>query len=336
MPITPFARLVTSSPAPLALPLGVYAGLEMTGRSVRAAVTDAETQAAAVLAIHDRFNAPALLTAMDLSAEAEAFGCTIRMDEDEIPTVTGRLVIDSAGVHALAVPQPGAARTGVHLDAARLLAVASRNMPGNPPVLGGVIGPFSLAGRLFGVSEALEATLADPDTITLLLDKAAEFLTAYALEFKQAGAAGVIMAEPAAGLLSPRGLARFSAPYVRRIIEAVQDETFGVMLHNCGARINHLNAVLESGAEVYHFGEPMDLPAALERVQSSVIIGGNLDPTAIFHGGDPASVAQATSSLLSAMRSVGGHFFLSSGCDLPPGTPVENLEAFFKTVVRGQ
>jgi hypothetical protein len=29
--------------------------------------------------------------------------------------------------------------------------------------MGGLIGPFSLAGRIFGVSEALEATAAEPD-----------------------------------------------------------------------------------------------------------------------------------------------------------------------------
>ncbi len=38
-------------------------------------------------------------------------------------------------------------------------------------MLGGLIGPFSLAGRLFGVSESLELTLTEPETTKALLEK---------------------------------------------------------------------------------------------------------------------------------------------------------------------
>jgi uroporphyrinogen decarboxylase len=102
------------------------------------------------------------------------------------------------------------------------------------------------------------------------------------------------MAEPAAGLLSPRGLARFSAPYVKRIVEAAQSEKFCIVLHNCGAKLAHLPKILESGAEIHHFGAPMDMASALDQVDKDVILAGNLDPTAVFHDGSPAKVtAQA-------------------------------------------
>ena len=93
-------------------------------------------------------------------------------------------------------------------------------------VLGGCIGPFSLAARIVGVSEAMELTLTEPELMHVLLEKSAEFLTAYLTSFKRAGAAGVIMAEPAAGLLSPRGLASFSSAYIRQIGIAVGDDRF--------------------------------------------------------------------------------------------------------------
>jgi hypothetical protein len=48
------------------MPIGVYAGLEITGATVRDAVTNASAQADAVLALHERFNTPVMLTAMDL------------------------------------------------------------------------------------------------------------------------------------------------------------------------------------------------------------------------------------------------------------------------------
>ena len=175
------------------------------------------------------------------------------------------------------------------------------------------------------MAEALEATLAQPETILSLLERVTPFLIDYALEFKRIGAAGVVVAEPAAGLLSPRGLARFSTPFLSRIVEAAQDESFAIVLHNCGAKLVHLDRILEAGADICHFGAPMDLPAALARAGSRAVICGNVDPTFI-HAGPPVAVHAEASRLL---RAAAGNrsFVLSSGCDLPPGTPIENVEA---------
>ncbi|NPV56100.1 MAG: methylcobamide--CoM methyltransferase [Anaerolineae bacterium] len=323
---THFANNILDRPDRFAMPIGVYAGLELTGANVRQAVTEAQAQTDAVLALHERFHTEALLTAMDLSAEAETFGCDIRMEDDDIPTVIGRRAATAAEVAALPDPLPGDLRTAVHLETARRLVES-----GKAPVFGGCIGPFSLAGRIFGVSEALEATVLEPELVLTLLQKVTCFLSGYVGAFRETGAAGVIMAEPAAGLLSPRGLARFSAAFVKQIVEAVQMPDFVIILHNCGAKLAHLPKVLESGAEVYHFGAPMDLPAALAQVDGGVILGGNLDPTAVFHSGTPEQVHRQTQELLEAVRAY-PNFFISSGCDIPPGTPIANLDAFYRTV----
>ncbi len=276
------------------MPIGIYAGLEITGATVKEAVSNPQAQAEAVLALHERFNTSFLLTAMDLSAEAEAFGCTIRMEEEEIPTVTGRLVATCEEIEKLSVPDAGEGRTTVHLTAAGNLAAHKPNFP----VLGGMIGPFSLAARLFGVSETLLLTIDDPDLLDTLLAKVTRFLKAYAKSFRDQGAAGVIMAEPAAGLLSPRALGRFSSQYVRQIVEEVQTERFTILLHNCGAKIVHLPKILEAGAEIFHFGAPMDIISALAQVDSSVILSGNLDPSSVFFAGTQEEVRQKTCFLL--------------------------------------
>jgi uroporphyrinogen decarboxylase len=324
--VTRFAQSILGHPGRLAMPIGVYAGLEITGGTVRDIVTDPKAQADAVLALHEKLRTPVLLTAMDLSAESEAFGCEIRMSPTEIPTVIGRKVTGPADLKALPAPKPGDARTAVHLEAARLIRKAVV-----APVVGCMIGPFSLAGRIFGVSEALEATALEPETVLTLLEKVVEFQIAYARAFRETGVSAVVVAEPAAGLLSPAALGRFSAPFVKRIVEGAQTRDFAIMLHNCGAKLVHLDKVLESGAEIYHFGAPMDIVAALERVAGQVILGGNLDPAAVFHGGTPESVRTATLALLDATKDH-KNFFISSGCDIPPGTPLANLEAFYKAV----
>lgn len=324
---TNLANTILNTTHRMAMPIGINAGLEITGVSVRQAVSSAQAQVEAVLALHEAFDTQFMLTAMDLSAEAEAFGCIIRMEEQEVPTVLGRLVTSSTEINQLLVPEAGAARTSIHLQAVHALA----QQAGGIPVLGGVIGPFSLASRLFGVSEALLMSLTDPEVLEALVEKATQFLSAYVAAFKEQGAAGVIMAEPSAGLLSPRGLARFSSPFVKQIIQATRSEDFTLVLHNCGAKIAHLPKILEAEAEIYHFGAPMDLPAAIAQVDSSIILSGNLDPASIFLEGRPEEVQQQTRRLLEQTAAY-GNFVISSGCDLPPHIPVENIAAFFEAV----
>lgn len=325
--MTNLRDIVESSPRPLVMPIGAYAGLALTGARVRDIVSNPDAQVAAVLALHQRLGTPFLLTAMDLSAEAEVFGCSVRLSDGDMPALTGRLVTTASEVERLTSPAPGDGRTRVHLDAAALLVGSAAATPARPatPVLGGMIGPFSLAARLFGVGEALEATLASPAIVLALLERVTPFLISYALEFRRLGAAGVIVAEPAAGLLSPGGLNRFSTPFMKRIVDAAQDPKFAVVLHNCGAKLVHLDRILECGAEMYHFGAPMDLPAALARVGGRAVIGGNVDPTFIHAG--PPSVVRAEATRLLVASAGNRDFVLSSGCDLAPGTPIENVAA---------
>lgn len=311
----------------MGMPIAVYPGAQLTGASVMDLVTNPRAQVDAVLALHERFRTPVLLTAMDLSAEAEAFGCTIRMEAAEIPTVTGRRATTAEEIRALPIPRPGDRRTGVHLKAAaRLVRLANGS-----PVLGELIGPFSLAGRIFGVSESLELSAAEPELLEELLEKTTRFVLEYARAFKQQGVHGVILAEPAAGLLSPRGLARFSSARVHRIVDELQSDDFTIILHNCGARLVHLPQILESGVAGVHFGAPMDMRAALSQAGEEVILSGNLDPSAVFRSGTRAEVRARTGELLSFAQGR-WNFIPSSGCDLPLDTPLENMDAFFETL----
>ncbi|HTR98406.1 MAG TPA: uroporphyrinogen decarboxylase family protein [Bacteroidota bacterium] len=305
--------------------MATFPGAVLEGKTVRALVTDARAQAETQIAFHNRFRTAVLMTCMDLSVEAEAFGAHVVFSDIEVPTVTGRLVTDEAGVAALGIPAVGTARTAVYLEAARLLAATGTGAP----VMAGMIGPFSLAGRLFGVGEALQATAEQPELVEELVAKTTEFLIAYSQAFRDAGAQGVIIAEPSAGLLSPRGLAKFSSPYVKKIIQAVESPGFEVVLHNCAAKALHLDAVSSSGAHIVHFGAPMDIPQALAKLPATTIVCGNIDPASVFVHGTAETVAAKARELLAAAE---GHrnFVISSGCDVPAATPVENLEAFFK------
>ena len=66
----------------------------------------------------------------------------------------------------------------------------------------------------------------------------------------------------------------------------------------------------------------------IAQVPSDVTVMGNIDPAGVLRMGTPDSVKEATLSLLEKCSKY-PNFILSSGCDIPPMTPWENLDAFF-------
>lgn len=318
---------VIGSDKRIAMPIMTHPGIEYIGKQVRDAVTDGEVHFAAIRALAERYPSAACTVIMDLTVEAEAFGAPILIPEDEIPTVTARLVSDAASVEALAVPSLEAGRIPEYLKANRL---AAENIQ-DRPVLAGCIGPFSLAGRLYDMSEIMTAIYIEPDVIMALLDKCTAFLTDYCKALKATGVAGVVMAEPAAGLLSNEDHEMYATPYIRQIVEAVQDDSFTVVLHNCGNMGQCTAAMAATGARALHFGNRIDMVQALKEVPEEVLVMGNLDPVGIFKQGTPEQVAAAATTLLEQTRGA-RNFVLSSGCDLPPRVPEANLKAFFDAV----
>ncbi len=308
------------------LPILSFPCVSLLGCTVRELISDSDKQAEGMRKVAERTNAAAAVSLMDLSVEAECFGATVRFSDDEVPTVTGRLIESAEEAEALVVPQVGAARSGLYIDAIRKAVPEITDRP----VFAGIIGPFSLAARLLDVSEIMMDCYDDPDMVHTVLEKVTQFLIEYAKAYKEAGANGVMMAEPVAGLLSPALEEEFSAPYVKRITDAVQDESFLMIYHNCGDNTPRMvDSLLTIGAAAYHFGNSVDMKEMLEKFPPEIPVMGNIDPAGMLRLGTPEAVRKATLALL---KDCSGYknFVLSSGCDIPPMSPWDNLDAFFK------
>lgn len=307
------------------LPLLSFPSAQLIGASVYEITHNADKQTEGILAVAQRTPAAAAVCMMDLSVEAEAFGCTLETTEQEIPTVTGILVSDEDEARALEIPPVGAGRTALYIKA----AADAKARIHDRPVLAGMIGPFSLSGRLMDVTEALVNCIADPDFVLAVLEKVTPFLISYAKAYRDAGLDGIIIAEPLAGLLSPAQEKEFSAPFIRAIVDAVQDENFIVIYHNCGGNVAlQTESLYQNGAAVYHFGDAIDLPTLLARMPSDRPVCGNISPAGEFLNGTPESMAAAVHRLRAACAPY-ANFVLSSGCDIPPAAKWENIDAFF-------
>lgn len=317
-----------AAPAKPAIPVLSFPGVQLMGITVRDLISSSDFQAQAMKLVADRTASAASVSLMDLSVEAECFGSTIRVTDDEVPTVVGSVVSDEEEAAALAIPPIGSGRTGVYIEAIEkaLRLITDR------PVFAGVIGPFSLAGRLMDVSEALIYCYEEPDMVHTIMKKATAFLIDYCKAYKAIGANGVVMAEPLTGLLSPALADEFSHPYVKQIVDAVQDDTFAVIYHNCGNNVPLMaGGIFGIGAMGCHFGNAIHLADVLPHAPADVLVMGNVDPAGQLCNGTPDSVREAT---LAVMKECSDHpnFVISSGCDIPPRSPWANIDAFFAAV----
>lgn len=311
-----------------AMPILSFPSIQLLNISVQDLIRSSTAQAEGMAAIAKRCDTSAAVSLMDLSVEAECFGSQIRFSDDEVPTVVGAVVESMEDVEALRIPQVGDCRTGIYVEAIQ----KALGLITDRPVFAGVIGPYSLAGRLMDMTEIMFNCYDEPEMVHATLEKVTQFLLKYIQAYKDAGAHGVVIAEPAAGLLSPELCGEFSSPYVKRLVDAVQDDNFLVIYHNCGGSIGSLvPEMLSCGAGAYHFGNAVPMAEMLSKMPGDILTMGNVDPVATLRHGTPESVRADT---LKIMEDCCQHpnFLISSGCDIPPATPWENIDAFFQAV----
>ena len=306
------------------LPVLSFPGIQITGHTVEETVRSGQLQAECMKAVADRFDMAAVLGLMDLSVEAEAFGSPVRYSSQEVPTVTAAIIQEEEEAEALQVPEVGAGRTGECLEGIRKIAEVTEDRP----VFAGMIGPYSLAGRLLDMTEIMILCYEEPEMVETVLEKVTGFLCDYARAFKEAGAHGIVMAEPAAGLLSPGLFREFSVPYVKRICQAAEEAGLVMIYHNCGMVEPLLGDIADIPAHGYSFGNAVNMETVLKQMPADRLVLGNIDPVGILRSGTPEAVKHAVTELLETCGKY-DNFLLSSGCDIPPVTPLENLQAFF-------
>ena len=311
-----------------ALPVLSFPAASLMGVTVGQLATDEDLQAESIRLVAQRYPVAAAMACMDVSVEAECFGAQLQFSEDKVPMVARPIIDDLEEAGELELPAVGSGRTGLRIAAAAKAAKKLEQIP----VFGGCIGPFSLAGSLIELSEVMACALEEPELLHPVMEKLTAFLISYLTAMKEAGIQGVMMAEPSAGLLSPELCREFSSDYIRKIVDAVQDDSFLILYHNCGpAAPRMIPEMVATGCAGYHFGNVVDMKEMLEKMPADALVMGNLDPLGVLRDGTPEFVEEATRKLLERCGEF-PNFVPSSGCDLPGDVPWENLDAFFRVV----
>ncbi len=320
---------VIANPYKKGVPVLSFPSVQLTGATVRDLISDGETQARGMKTVADRIPSLASVSMMDLSVEAEAFGSQVRITDNDVPATIGEIIKTKEDAENLRVPEVGEGRTPVFIDAIKR---ASQYIT-DRPVFAGIAGPFSLAGRLVGLAEIMVASVREPDMVRITMEKCTRFIIEYAKAYKeQTGANGFVMAEPLMGLLSPKMAAKYVEPYCKEIVDAVQDEEFIVIFHNCGDNVVKMaDSIRNIGAEGYHFGNSIKMEDIVPLMPENALVMGNVDPSEQFCFGTVESMKKTTNDIMEKNWQH-PNFVISSGCDIGPNANWECIDAFFQAI----
>jgi uroporphyrinogen decarboxylase len=313
----------------LIVPLVGFPGLNMTGCSIKLAQQNYGEHFSVLKAIAETFQPDVIFPLMDLAVEVNAVGQYTLFPQEESATVVRTDFSMDQLIKRKHVNISFDARIVGYVETVKLMCI------GLPPhILKGayVTGPYSLAALMMGADEAAMATVLRTDELHTVCQFSTERIQQYVRMLIAAGAKVICILEPSAVMLGPDQFAAFSAKYVRHIVDSFQYAGVATVYHTCGNTMHLVSKMVDAGVNAISLDSQdagVDLPAVAQMVSSNVVIMGNVNPTGIILNGKPHDVETEVTDLLERMAAY-PNFVLSTGCDLPQETPLENIHAFMR------
>lgn len=304
----------------LVIPLLGAPGVKLSNSTLRENLTRESIQLKTLDLLIERFMPDGIFPFMDLTVEAEALGLRAEFPDNDNPRLKNHWVRTMGSLESVKRGYKGiSGRMPLFLNVVENLAERYSLAVGAY-----VIGPFSLVGELMGLENLCLNLMMKPASVHKFLDFVFRVIKDYAKALLTAGADVVAILEPSAVILSPKQFAEFSGRYISRLVSELGNK---FMLHICGNSTHLLREMSRTGVMGLSLDSTVDLKEVSNIVSENIILMGNLDPVNVFLQSNPEEVAQATRVLLEGMKGR-KNFILSSGCDIPMATPLENIEAF--------
>lgn len=198
---------------------------------------------------------------------------------------------------------------------------------------GSMWGPFTLTGLIFGADALMRGIYKNREGVEKLMGFAEELYLAYMQGYIDAGARVIFMAEPSASgdMISRKHFREIVIPYIRDIFQRLTGQGLVLGLHICGNSRELLDLIAASGVQIMSLDYKVDLAFAREALAGKIAFAGNLDPVDVVENGAEEEIRREVLACL-AKAGAGHGYIVMPGCDIPPATPLENLQTISRTV----
>jgi len=254
--------------------------------------------------------------------ETQGFGSSIEFMSNGPPRSSHPLE-DTQNLAVLAKPDP---MSSVRmLDRIKAAQAYHQRFHNQFSILGWVEGPAAEAAALRNLTPFLIDLLDDKPFACELMD----LCTATAIDFAraqvEAGADTIGIGDAIASQVGPDVYHDLIQPREKRLVRAIQAMGARVKLHICGNITHLLPGIADLGVDILDVDHGVDMARVRNALGSQVAIAGNVNPVSMVRNATPNAIRDAVRK---AYEQVGNPYIVNAGCEIPSGTPVDNLKAF--------
>ncbi|MDP6524873.1 MAG: uroporphyrinogen decarboxylase family protein [Kiritimatiellia bacterium] len=258
--------------------------------------------------------------------ETQGFGSDITYVTDGVPRSTHPLSSDR-DLSQLLAPDP--LKSERMLDRVNACRLYKETLGDEYSILGWVEGAAAEAADLRDIINFLMDVMDDESYCCELMDLCLKTAIDFAGAQVDAGADTIGIGDAIASQVSVDIYERLILPREEKLVSSIKDTGAFVRLHICGDITHLLPGIAQLDIDIIdvdHMVDPVDVRKALD---DRIVIAGNIDPAAAVFNGTPESIRVHMEGIY---KNVGNPFMINAGCEIPSGTPAENLQALCKPV----
>jgi len=262
--------------------------------------------------------------------ETHGFGSQIEYVKDGPPRSTHPLQ-ETKDLSILLKPDPLASER--MLDRIKAVQAYKKSFSGEYSILGWAEGPAAEAADLRNVIPFLTDLMDDEPFACDLMDICVDVGIAFAQAQVEAGADTIGIGDAIASQVSPDTYEKLIQPREKRLVRAIKDMGAYVKLHICGNITHLLPGLADLDLDIIDVDHMVNMSTVRAVVGRRVAIAGNMDPVEAVRRGTPVNLRQM---ILKTYAQVGNPYMVNAGCEIPSGTPPENLKALCEPVLYRQ
>jgi MtaA/CmuA family methyltransferase len=262
-------------------------------------------------------------------AEASAFGIEIEYPEDNLPVDVGGHFSDSTELSAIRPYNPFKNERCNN----RLLEIREfkKQLKNDLFIVGWVEGPVAEYVDLRKASEAAIDFLLNPSSVEtamdIIVESAMEFIS---LQIKE-GAHCIGIGDAFCSQIGPDLYKKFAFGREKILVEHIHNQGALAKLHICGNTSSILSDMILTGADIIDIDHLVPKMAEYTSLLGPYqVFSGKVDPVTIIQDGTHESISSA---VINDFNEAGKRCIISAGCEITPGTSINNMHSFRKAIL---
>lgn len=257
-------------------------------------------------------------------AEASAFGIMVQYPEDSLPVDKGGHMPDATAASRLVKYNP--LENNRCINRIKEIGEFRKQLNNEYFIVGWVEGPVAEYVDLRGATDASLDFLLEPEAVEkamdVIVESAIDFIS---LQIRE-GAHCIGIGDAFCSQIGPDLYDRFAFERQKRLINHIHKSGAIAKLHICGNTEAILPEMIATGADIIDIDHLVSsMKDYAEHLNPNQVFSGKADPVTIIQNGTADDINREVDS---DFKQAKGRCIISAGCEITPGTSIENMNEF--------